>query len=71
MDRDKAIKCMLITVSFFVVLLFFNYLSFINNGGGSFLEFVEETNFSMIVFLSVVGLLSYAFRVGFSKKDKD
>lgn len=71
MDSKKAMKCVLITVSFFVVLLIFNYLSFINDGGGSFLDFVEKTNFSMILFLSVVGLLSYAFRVGLSNQDKD
>lgn len=71
MDSKKAMKCVLITVSFFVVLLIFNYLSFINDVGGSFLDFVEKTNFSMILFLSVVGLLSYAFRVGLSNQDKD
>ena len=71
MDRKKAIKYVLLTVSFFVVLVFFNNLSFINDGGGSVLDFVEKTNFSMIVFLAVVGLISYAFRVGFSNKDKD
>ena len=69
MGRKKIIKCLLITASFVVVLLLFNYLSFINDREGSFKDFVENTNFSMIIFLSVVGLLSYAFRVGLNKKD--
>ena len=66
MIRKKLIKCVLITVSFFVILSLFRYLSFINESEAGFADFVENTNFSLLSFISVLGLLSYIFRMGFN-----
>jgi len=69
MDK-KIIKCVLLTISFFVVLLLYDYLKFVSSEEENITGFYENIQFSRNIFLSFVGLLAYLFRVGLNNKDK-
>ncbi len=66
MGKRNLLKCMLLTASFFVVFYLWKYYEFVIESDGSFWEFVKTADYSLLFFLSVLALFTYAFKMGFS-----
>ena len=63
--NKNLLKCVLLTASFFLILYLVEYYDFANERGGSFGKFVKVADYSLLFFLSVLGLLTFIFKMGF------